>query len=223
MRNRFISLLLCMLMIIMGIAVGTAIAEEHPTHLTVIATTYPLYDMAFQIGGGHLNVIYQPEVTAESIEGANILLCMGGEKDSWTVELEGVTVVRAMDGIELIEGEENVLTIPVNNMIVASYFTDALCVIDTSHGEMYVNNLGVYIEALITLDLNFRDVIKEGTKVFCEEGSMAYFAKEYGVEAVDTADSAVILNTYEYPAEEELTVSYIELMRKNLEALVHVE
>lgn len=222
MKRKLVTALLCLVMLA-GLVFGSAVAEEHPAHLTVIATTYPLYDMAFQIGGGHLNVVYQPDATVESIEGADILLCMGGEKDSWAADLEDVMVVRAMDGIELIEGEENVLTIPVNNMIVASYFTDALCIADESHSDMYVNNLGMYTEALIALDLKFRDVIEEGTMVFCEDGSMAYFAKEYGVEAVDNTDGAVIMNTYEHPADEELTVPYIELMEQNLEALIHVE
>ena len=220
MKSKLVSALLCLVMLT-GSMLGSAVAEEH--HLTVVATTYPLYDMAFQIGGEHLNVAYQPEATIESIDGTDILLCMGGEKDSWATDLEDVMVVRAMDGIELIEGEENVLTIPVNNMIVASYFTDALCAADDSHSDMYVNNLGMYTEAFISLDLSFRDAIEEGTKVFCENGSMAYFAKEYGVEAVDTVEGAVVMNTYEHPVDEELTVPYIELMQRNLEALIYAE
>lgn len=222
MKRKLLAALLCLVMLT-GLVFTAAVAEETPAHLTVVATAYPLYDMALQIGGDQLEVVYQPEATVESIEGIDILLCMGGEKDSWAADLENVTVVRAMDGIELIEGEENVLTIPVNNMIVASYFTDALCVADETHSDMYANNLGIYVEALSSLDLSFRDVIKDGTKVFCENGSMAYFAKEYGVEAVDTSDGAVIMSTYEQPVDDELTVPYIELMQRNLEALSHAE
>lgn len=212
---------LCIILLCLVLCMGyySALAEVHPAHLTVAATTYPLYDIAYQLGGGHLNVVYMPDADAETIGDADILLCMGGEKDAWTTELENVTVVRAMDGIELIENDEDILTIPVNVMIVAAYFSDALVIADNAHVGLYGEKLGNYIDALGALDMSFREVVKEGTKVFCEDGSMAYFAKEYGVEIVDEAEDAVVLSTYNYPAETDLTTSYVELMQRNLEML----
>lgn len=222
MSSKLISFLLCVMMLMVAVS-GTVIAEEHPAHLTVVATNYPLYDMAVQLGGDHLNVLYQPDASAESVEGADIVLCVGAEKDAWTDDLDGVAVVRAMNGIELIEGEEDVLTIPVNNMIVASYLNDALNAIDEAHSEVYLENLIAYVEALSALDKSFRDAVNEETAVYCEDGSMGYFAREYGVKLAEAADGAVLLNTYAYPAEEDLTVPYIELMQRNLEALLQAK
>ncbi len=217
MKIKHISLILCVLMII-GMMFSAAVAEEHPAHLTIVATNYPLYDMVCQIGGGHLNAFYQPEANADSIEGADILLCMGGEKEAWANELEGVTVIRAMEGAKIIEGEENILTIPVNNMLAACALIDTLTVLDEAHSQMYNDNFDAYMDALIELDQEFCQAVSEETKVSCEDGSMAYFADEYGVEIADSADS-IALKTYENPADEDLTVPYIELMHRNLEAL----
>lgn len=212
--KRLLALLISLL--VLAGACGGAVAEEK---LTVVATTYPLYDLAASVGGELVDVVYASENAAEAAAEADIVLCVGGEADAWTAGLEGKTVVKAAEGLLMIEGDLDVTTIPVNCMIVASYLADALAVVDGDNNAVYQENLGNYIMAMSELDLAIRAVVTADTVVSCADGSMAYFAQEYGVTYSQDAEGAIVLSTYNVPAEEDMELSYAELMQKNIAAL----
>lgn len=195
------------------------LVQADEANLTVVATTYPLYDIARQIGGEHLNVLYDPDVTPESLNAADILLCVGTLEDSWLSELDDVKVHYASTGVELIENEWDINTIPINNMLVATYLTETLTKADSDHGGLYRQNLSDYVDVMIALDMRIRSAINKAVKIYCEDGSMAYFAKEYGVQIAANADNAVLLYTYTNPSAEDQKFSYVQLMEKNLDAL----
>ena len=123
--------------------------------------------------------------------------------------------------VDLLEGDGDFLTIPVNNMICASYLADILGEMDAEHNDLYQQNVAAYVEAMSALDLRMREVAAqlEDAKIFCEDGSMAYFAREYGLELSDGEEEAVVLHTYIRPAEEDEEVPYLQLMERNLAAL----
>ena len=162
-----------------------------------------------------------PEATAEDAQSADILFCMSQEQDSWAAEVEGARLLFAADGLDLLEGDGDFLTIPVNNMICASYLADILGEMDAEHNDLYQQNVAAYVEAMSALDLRMREVAAqlEDAKIFCEDGSMAYFAREYGLELSDGEEEAVVLHTYIRPAEEDEEVPYLQLMERNLAAL----
>ncbi len=208
MRRLIIAVLLTMLC-----AFGAA-AEEG---LTVVATTYPLYDMAKTVCAELADVRYAPEDTQSQAAEADVVLCVGTE--AWADELEGAKVVKAIDGIELIEGDNDVLTIPVNCMICASYFADAMVAVDAQNNPTYQENLAGYVESMGDMDRHIRAEAKEGMKVSCADGSMAYFAREYGVTYEQGAADAAELQTFNYPDAEHAETPYVELMHANLHAL----
>ena len=194
-----------------------AVAEEQRT---IVATTYPLYDMAQNVCGDLAQVVYAPEDAEKQAADADILLCMGAEADVWADSLQDVQVVKALDGIDAIEGNADALTIPVNCMISASYFADAMNEIDPENNEAYQENLTAYVETMIAMDEHIRSAVQPDAKISCPDGSMAYFAREYGVaEAAD----GVALYTYNYPEKDLIGTSYAELMHENLHNLTGAE
>lgn len=213
MKRRMVALLLA-LMCMTG---GMALAEEQRA---IVATTYPLYDMAKTVCGDLADVQYVPEDAEAAAAAADIVLCMGAESDAWADGLTDAKVVKAINGLDLIEGDTDVLTIPVNCMICASYFADAMGELDPENNQVYQSNLSGYVETMSAMDAHIREAISEGLEVRCADGSMAYFAREYGVIEAQDEEGAAELYTYNYPAEELLETSYAELMHGNLHALV---
>lgn len=220
MKSKKIAVGLCVLALL-GALFQVGMAEESEAQLRLVATAYPLYDMAKSISGEYVEVLYMPEATAEDAKNADILFCMSQEQDSWAAEVEGARLLFAADGLDLLEDDGDFLTIPVNNMICASYLADILGEMDAEHNDLYQQNVAVYVEAMSALDLRMREAAAqlEDAKIFCEDGSMAYFAREYGLELSDGEEEAVVLHTYIWPAEEDEEVPYLQLMERNLAAL----
>ncbi len=220
MKSKKIAVGLCVLALL-GALFQAGTAEESEAQLRLVATAYPLYDMAKSISGEYAEVLYMPEATAEDAQSADILFCMSPEQDSWAAEVEGARLLFAADGLDLLEDDGDFLTIPVNNMICASYLADILGEMDAEHNDLYQQNVAVYVEAMSALDLRMREAAAqlEDAKIFCEDGSMAYFAREYGLELSDGEEEAVVLHTYIWPAEEDEEVPYLQLMERNLAAL----
>ena len=220
MKSKKIAVGLCVLALL-GALFQAGTAEESEAQLCLVATAYPLYDMAKSISGEYVEVLYMPEATAEDAKNADILFCMSQEQDSWAAEVEGARLLFAADGLDLLEGDGDFLTIPVNNMICASYLADILGEMDAEHNDLYQQNVAAYVEAMSYMDLRIREATAqlEGTKISCEDGSMAYFAREYGLELSDGEEEAIVLHTYIHPAEEDEEVPYLQLMERNLAAL----
>ena len=184
---------------------------------TVIATTYPLYDVAKNVCGDLADVQYVPEKTDVD---ADIVLYVGTEADAWVEDLEGAELVSATYGVELIDDDTDVMTIPVNCMLCALNFAEALDEIDPDNSATYQDNASAYVDLMSELDMHIREAVQEGMTISCADGSMAYFAKEYGVTV---ADDGAVLSTYNYPTEEQQEISYAELMHANLHALAGTE
>ena len=213
--KKSLSFLAALVMVICMLAV-TAAAEGT---LTIVTTTYPLYDIARSLCGELADIRYAPEDAQAQAEDADIVLCVGGEEDAWADVLPGVTVVKAMDNIELIEGDQDVLTIPINCILCASYLADALAGLDAANAAAYQANLSTYMDEMISMDNHIRETVKADMKVSCPDGSMAYFAKEYGVTFVQDAQDAVALSTFNTPSEDMLEIPYVTLLHSNLHAL----
>ena len=205
--SALVSLILCMSMV--------CVAEEKAT---IVATTFPLYDIAKNVGGDLVNVVYVPDYQENSIE-CDVIYVLSEESAPWAKELKDVRVEVALKGIELIEGDNDAFTAPINVMIAASYLMDALCEIDPAHTDVYLLNYIAYFEQINAIDAKFREADIEDKFITCNDGSMAYFAKEYGIQIQD-GEEACVLSTYNFPSEEDVLLSYAELMLKNLEALL---
>ena len=111
------------------------------------------------------------------------------------------------------------MVIPVNCMLAATYLADALNELDSENNSVYQENLIAYISELSAVDFSIRDALTGDIVVDCADGSMAYFAREYGVKYEPGAEGAIVLSTYNFPAEDDLEVPYAELLGRNIAAL----
>lgn len=215
--------LIALLLMLTLMAVTPALAEEKPV---VVATTYQLYDVARIVGGEFVEVKYAPENAQEVVKEGEILFCLGGEDDAWTESLEGVTVVRVLDKMhnlfEPIEGDNEIMAVPINCLWAAMELQDVLSEVDAANKDAYTANTDAFTIEVFAFDKEIRESISNAAEVKIKgsDGSMAYFAAEYGLQYAPDAEDAIALNTYSNPSEEDLEVPYLELMRRNLDALI---
>lgn len=195
----------------------------------IIATNYPLYDMALKLAGERINVT----LANEYVDGGKIVLCTGGSDDAWADELEGVTVIKAMDYTALLldlEGnpaledappeaiDTDVLTVPIHIVLCAYALAEELARLDEARMEEYYARLNEYANAMFALDARFREAANQQV-ISCADGSMAYFAQEYDLIYLKQEENAILLNTFVKPDAEYADIAYIELMERNLMAL----
>ena len=166
--------------------------------LTIVATSYPMYSTALQITEGLQEVRYEPAEGEASLT------------------VGDVTILASACALAPIEGDTDTLTVPVNVMIFASLLGDVLNAQDPENNATYQERISALVTEYSDLDLALREVVTADTAIACDDGSMAYFAAEYGVKL---AEDGTVLHTYDTPSEEDAAVSYLELMQRNLAAL----
>lgn len=181
--------------------VSVSLAEP----VTISAETYPLYSLTKLVAGD------SAEVVLDGGENAAIVFCVGSREAAEHQAVVSVTELLAIQG-----EDTDALTIPVNCMIMASYLADALGHADPGGAAAYQANLSALVTELSELDLALRAAVTADTAIACTDGSMAFFAAEYGVTL---AEDGIPLSTYNHPPEELRELTYVELMTKNLEAL----
>ncbi len=76
-----------------------------------------------------------------------------------------------------------------------------------------------YIAEMGELDLRLIAATANHPRITCDDGSMANFAREYGVEYVREGENLLVLSAYTTPSEEDMQLSYCQLMLRNLEKL----
>ena len=220
---------ICLILLLL-LCLCSGLAESDT--MVIKATTYPLYDMARSLYGDAVTVTLVPDASTDTLGQCDILLCVGDENDEWTTSLDGVTVVRALDsisGLLTIDGnvassdtpieriDADVLTIPINNVLVAYDLVDSVTMLNADIGTAATDKLEDYANQYFEMDRLLVDAVKNGVSVTCVDGSMNYFAHEYGVDVEQ--EGAVELHTYNMPENENLEVPYIELMQQNLQAI----
>lgn len=209
-RNGLLLLLLLCLM------TCTALADAP---YTVLATTYPLYDMAVNVCGDLAEVLFVSDASNHEHTAADIVLGVDADADAWAAKLPEAKIFKAVEGLDLIDGDTDALTVPVHCMICASRFADLLYAVDPDNNTVYQDNLEAYVNAMSEIDLHIRDVVSPGLTICCDDGSMAYFAREYDLTLAADDQSGAVLSTFNHPAEDLLQTPYVQLIHANLHRL----
>ncbi|MDR0425502.1 MAG: metal ABC transporter substrate-binding protein [Clostridiales Family XIII bacterium] len=143
------------------------------------------------------------------IQDCDVFLYIGGESDEWverileSVDLSSKQVVELIDCVspvyeELVEGmeeeeeeeegevyDEHIWTSPVNAGLMATAICEAVKAADPANAETYDSNTRSYLEKLVSLDAQFRDIVADAernTIVFGDRFPFRYFADEYGLD-----------------------------------------
>lgn len=211
--KRLIAILLCLCLILCGCTAQPEKPHDE-TKLQIVCTSFPAYDFAREIAGdrAELTLLIKPGSEVHSyeptpkdmirIQESDLFICNGGESEQWaktliTPELNTIymmdcvdTVEESADGIYNAEDgepelDEHVWTSPLNAIKISEEICNALCKLDTDNAEAYKTNFAAYKAQLMTLDREFRQVIKKSGKhtlVFADRFPMRYFALEYGLD-----------------------------------------
>ena len=211
--KRLIAALLCLCLMLCGCTAQPEKPHDE-TKLQIVCTSFPAYDFAREIAGdrAELTLLIKPGSEVHSyeptpkdmirIQESDLFICNGGESEQWaktlitpklnTIYMMGCvdTVEESADGIYNAEDgepelDEHVWTSPLNAIKISEEICNALCKLDTDNAEAYKTNFAAYKAQLMTLDREFRQVIKNSGKhtlVFADRFPMRYFALEYGLD-----------------------------------------
>lgn len=211
--KRLIAILLCLCLILCGCTAQPEKPHDE-TKLQIVCTSFPAYDFAREIAGdrAELTLLIKPGSEVHSyeptpkdmirIQESDLFICNGGESEQWaktliTPELNTIYMMDCVDTVEesaygiynAEDGEpeldEHVWTSPLNAIKISEEICNALCKLDTDNAEAYKTNFAAYKAQLMTLDREFRQVIKKSGKhtlVFADRFPMRYFALEYGLD-----------------------------------------
>ena len=211
--KRLTAIFLCLCLILCGCTAEPEQTHDK-SKLQIVCTSFPAYDFAREIAAdrAELTLLIKPGSEVHSyeptpkdmirIQESNLFICNGGESEQWaktliTPELNTIymmdcvdTVEESADGIYNAEDgepelDEHVWTSPLNAIKISEEICNALCKLDTANAEEYKTNLAAYKSQLMSLDREFRQVIKNSGKhtlVFADRFPMRYFALEYGLD-----------------------------------------
>ena len=189
---------------------------------SIVATLFPAYDFARTIAGERCRVTllvppgseaHSFEPTAQDlmrVESCALLVCNGGESESWLETLlsgteGGFESVVMLDCVEALEEEEkegmqdtheesaedeteydeHVWTSPRNAMAICRAICEKLCAIDPEGEALYRGNCARYCAELEELDAAFRRIVagaQSDCLIFADRFPVRYFVEEYGLD-----------------------------------------
>ncbi|MCX6801983.1 MAG: metal ABC transporter substrate-binding protein [Candidatus Diapherotrites archaeon] len=180
--------------------------------LKVVASFYPMYDFAKNVGGDRVEVTSLMPVGVEphdfeptpsdikTLSSARVFILNGVIEDSWAPKLlEGIdnnnlTIVDASKGIQLVASQDadepgndpHIWLDPVNAKKQVANIRDALVKADPAGKNYYEANANTYLAELDALDANFRTTMAtcKNKDIIITHATMAYFCKEYGCNQV---------------------------------------
>ena len=164
--------------------------EEETGKLKVVATIFPLYDFAREIGGDFVSIkllaadhSYEPSPQDMiAIKNADVFLFIGGESDNWAKKLSGKNVVNFIDKNE---HDEHIWTNPKIAIEMVKKIAEVFSEKDTLNRDFYMKRNAELAANLTVLDSVFTDVVQNAirkTIVFGDRFPFERFAKEYGLK-----------------------------------------
>jgi ABC-type Zn uptake system ZnuABC Zn-binding protein ZnuA len=195
------------------LAVGCGQDESSNGHVSVVATTTQLADIAANVAGDRADVhgILTPESDpheyeplpsdAEAVAQADLILTSGGDLDAWIdqiIESSGsdAPVVTMLDSMETAEIEEDGEVEedphwwqdPRNAVIAANVVRDALIEADPEGERSYTSAAKAYTDEIADLDRQIAGCLgqlaPEQRKVVTSHDALGYYTDRYGLEMV---------------------------------------
>ncbi|QLH74519.1 MAG: zinc ABC transporter substrate-binding protein [Methanomassiliicoccales archaeon] len=178
--------------------------------LNVVATFYPLYFFASEIGGTRADVrmLIPDNVEPHSwgpsasdlirVSRADVFVYNGGGFEPWVDEFidqlkEGVLIVDTSSGMEEAlfgngtapELDPHFWLDPLAAVVQARNIADAMCLSDPANSTYYSSNCDVLVEKLRKLDEDFRKGLENRTKndIITTHEGFDYMALRYGFKA----------------------------------------
>ena len=139
------------------------------------------------------------------IKQSDMFIYIGGESDSWVdnilkeVDLSKTKVIRLMDYVDILneeviegmeadeegESDEHIWTSPVNVINIINKLEIDISNMDSANTNIYKSNGDAYIQKLIDIDQQIRDIVNNSKRkelVFGDRFPFRYFTNEYGIK-----------------------------------------
>lgn len=189
---------------------------EPPAHtegkVNVVATLFPQYDFARQVGGDRAEVrlLMPPGVESHSYEptpadmlainACDLFIYTGEHMEPWAENIlrsttnENLIILDlsagvALSGAHTHDGETtadpHIWTSPVIAKQMVTAIQNALAYKDPDGADTYKRNAEAYVAELDALDAQFRDIVASGARkkmIFGGRFAFHYFVEEYGLE-----------------------------------------
>ncbi|MBI4258822.1 MAG: zinc ABC transporter substrate-binding protein [Thaumarchaeota archaeon] len=180
--------------------------ERPSSKMPVVASFFPLYDFARQVGGDKVEVsilvssgaeVHDWEPTVEAIRqaaSAKVTLYNGANLEPWADSLKNsvgafnITHVDTSDGLSLLPLEEggndpHIWLDPQNAKHQVTKISEAFVNVDPANKEYYEANANMYMAKLDALDAEIRDSLRTcaRTEFISFHEAFSYFAKRYGL------------------------------------------
>ena len=200
---------------VVGLLLFGCAAQPQPQNggkLKVVASFYPMYDFAKNVGGDRIEVTsliptgvephdFEPTPSdIKTLSSARVFVLNGVIEDSWAPKLlEGIdnpnlTVVDANKGVNLVASQDadtpgndpHIWLDPVDAKIQVANIRDALEKVDPAGKDYYDANAIAYMAKLDKLDAEFRATMAtcRNKNMIITHATLAYFCKEYGCNQV---------------------------------------
>lgn len=192
--------------------------------ISIVTTVYAAYDIARQVAGPHadISLLLKPGSESHTFEptpadmvrigSADILICSGGENDTWvdtllsSIDSSRLTVIRMLDLVDALEEElaegmqaeeeedeegdgpewdEHVWMSPANAALIAAGISASLTGIDPDNSSDYDVLLSSYKDKLAALDSDLHTLIDNAPRrevIFADRFPARYFVEEYGLK-----------------------------------------
>jgi len=194
--------------------------QEEAEEIKVIATLFPYYDMAKEIGGEKISVslLLPPGAEVHSFEpktsdfikinNADIFIYTGDFMEPWakrimeSISNKEIIVIRASDGIKLLEDEDehedkddnkydpHIWLDIENSKKIADEITKALIAVSLKNEMFFIERSNNYINKLQKLDNDFAKSLEK-----CKNGEIIYsghYAFAYLAEKYNLKHSAIL-------------------------------
>jgi zinc transport system substrate-binding protein len=186
--------------------------QQNGNKLNVMASFYPMYDFAKNVGGDRVDVRmlipagvephdYEPTPSdIMTLDRAQVFIQNGVIEDSWAPKLiasldnKNLLVVDTSKGISLVSSQDadqpgndpHIWLDPLNAEKQVAAIRDAFIQADPDGKSIYEENAAAYIEKLGLLDAEFRSTMAGCKKkdILITHATLAYFCKEYGCNQV---------------------------------------
>ncbi|MFH2021060.1 MAG: zinc ABC transporter substrate-binding protein [archaeon] len=190
----------------------TSVTQQDSNKLKVVASFYPMYDFARNVGGDRIDVKslipmgvepHEYEPTPQDIKDlstAKVLILNGVIESSWAPKLlEGVdnknlVVVDTSKGIQLVGSmdadmpgnDPHIWLDPVLAKKQVAAIRDAFIQADPAGKDYYEKNAELFMQKLDSLDAEFHSTFATCQKkdILITHATLAYFCKEYGCNQV---------------------------------------
>jgi zinc/manganese transport system substrate-binding protein len=197
--------LAAVLAVLAVLAVGCGDDSGAAGHLTVVATTTQVADLARQVGGSRVDVEgmlrpggdphdYEPRPSdVEAVARASVVFRSGGEVDDWLSDVidnagGDAEVVSLIDSVKRLDDDPHWWQDATNGVRAVEAIRAELSKVDPAHQAAYARNAEQTIRRLRRLDRRIAGCVERvpraKRKIVTTHDALGYFARRYGVEVV---------------------------------------